>query len=74
MLQSQHPAAPPVWVLMRGILGPGEVCITSTNRNFKGRMGSNEASLYLGSPAAVAASLLEGRIADPRPYLGLEVK
>ena len=57
-----------------GILGPGEVCITSTNRNFKGRMGSNEASLYLGSPAAVAASLLEGRIADPRPYLSREVK
>lgn len=55
-----------------GILGPGEVCITSTNRNFQGRMGSNEASLYLASPATVAASLLEGRIADPRPYLEVE--
>lgn len=52
-----------------GILAPGEVCITSTNRNFRGRMGSGEASLYLASPATVAASLIEGRIADPRPYL-----
>lgn len=52
-----------------GILGPGEVCITSTNRNFRGRMGSPEAFLYLGSPATVAASLIEGRIADPTPYL-----
>lgn len=55
-----------------GILGPGEVCISSTNRNFKGRMGSGEASLYLASPATVAASLVEGYITDPRPYL--EVK
>ena len=52
-----------------GILAPGEICITSTNRNFPGRMGSKEASLYLASPATVAASLLNGRITDPRPYL-----
>ncbi len=52
-----------------GIIAPGENCITSTNRNFPGRMGSKEANLYLASPAAVAASLLEGRIADPRAYL-----
>ena len=52
-----------------GILAPGEVCITSTNRNFPGRMGSTEAKLYLASPATVAASMIEGRIADPRPYL-----
>ncbi|MDD5638258.1 MAG: 3-isopropylmalate dehydratase large subunit [Atribacterota bacterium] len=52
-----------------GILGSGERCIGSHNRNFKGRMGSNKAEIYLGSPATVAASALEGKIADPRTYI-----
>lgn len=52
-----------------GVLAPGEVGIVASNRNFRGRMGSTEAELYLASPATVAASMVEGRIADPRPYL-----
>ncbi len=44
-------------------------CISSTNRNFRGRMGSAEAEVYLASPATVAASAVEGRIADPRKYV-----
>jgi 3-isopropylmalate/(R)-2-methylmalate dehydratase large subunit len=52
-----------------GVLGAGEVCITSSTRNFKGRMGSPDAKIYMGSSATVAASAIAGRIVDPRPYL-----
>lgn len=59
----------PCFGLHGGLLAAGERCISSTNRNFQGRMGSPESEVYLASPATVAASCIEGRIADPRPYL-----
>jgi 3-isopropylmalate/(R)-2-methylmalate dehydratase large subunit len=52
-----------------GILAEDETCISSTNRNFKGRMGANSASIYLGSPYTVAASAVAGQITDPREML-----
>jgi len=52
-----------------GVLAEGEVCIASTARNFKGRMGASSAEVYLGSPFTVAASAVAGRIADPRDML-----
>ncbi len=56
-----------------GVVGPGENCITSSTRNFKGRMGSPDSRVYIGSSATVAASALAGCITDPRRYLKVTV-
>jgi 3-isopropylmalate/(R)-2-methylmalate dehydratase large subunit len=49
-----------------GLLGAGEVCITASTRNFKGRMGSPDAEIYMASPYTVAAAAIAGHIVDPR--------
>lgn len=51
-----------------GIIAENEVAITSTNRNFRGRMGSKNSEIYLASPATVTASAIEGKITDPRKF------
>jgi 3-isopropylmalate/(R)-2-methylmalate dehydratase large subunit len=64
-----NPGCGPCLGAHQGILAAGERCLATTNRNFRGRMGSTESEVYLASPAVAASTAIKGEITDPRRYI-----